>query len=139
MTVNKYQPHVHILPEDDANRQLANGFLLEPSVLINRIQVLEEAGGWNDVLERFCSIHAAEMSRFPSRVMVLLIDVDDHLNRLERARERIPEQLVDKVFILGVLSRPEDLKQELGSYESIGLRIAQDCREGTASSGDTGC
>ena len=29
MSVNKYQPHVLVLPEDDANRQLANGFLLD--------------------------------------------------------------------------------------------------------------
>lgn len=28
MSVNKYKPHVLVLPEDDANRQLANGFLL---------------------------------------------------------------------------------------------------------------
>jgi hypothetical protein len=29
MSVNKYHPHVLVLPEDDANRQLANGFLLD--------------------------------------------------------------------------------------------------------------
>ena len=131
MTINKYQPHVHVLPEDDANRQLANGFLLDPLVLINRIQVLEVAGGWNEVLEHFCSIHSLEMKRFPGRAMVLLIDLDGYLNRLQKARERIPEQLAERVFILGVLSRPEDLKQDLGSYEDIGLRMAQDCREGT--------
>ena len=27
MSVNKYKPHVLLIPEDDANRQLANGFL----------------------------------------------------------------------------------------------------------------
>lgn len=29
MSVNKERPHVLILPEDDANRQLANGFQLD--------------------------------------------------------------------------------------------------------------
>jgi hypothetical protein len=29
MSVNKYQPHVLLLPEDDANTELANGFVLE--------------------------------------------------------------------------------------------------------------
>lgn len=28
MSTNKFQPHVLIFPEDDANRQIANGFLL---------------------------------------------------------------------------------------------------------------
>jgi hypothetical protein len=33
--VNRYLPHVLVLPEDDANRQIANGFVLDldPSVL----------------------------------------------------------------------------------------------------------
>ena len=40
MSVNKYLPHVLVLPEDDANRQLANGFLLDPNLLDRRIQLL---------------------------------------------------------------------------------------------------
>jgi hypothetical protein len=44
MSVNKYQPHILVLPEDDANRQLANGFVLDQSVATRNIQVLEEVG-----------------------------------------------------------------------------------------------
>ncbi len=32
MSVNKYKPHVLILPEDDADRQIANGFCTELGV-----------------------------------------------------------------------------------------------------------
>ncbi len=42
MSVNKFLPHVLVLPEDDADSQLANGFLLNRRCLIQRIQVLEE-------------------------------------------------------------------------------------------------
>ena len=28
MSVNRHQPHVFVLPEDDANRQMAIGFIL---------------------------------------------------------------------------------------------------------------
>jgi hypothetical protein len=35
--MNRYQPHVFVLPEDDANRQLANGFLLDESLIVRRI------------------------------------------------------------------------------------------------------
>jgi len=63
--------------------------------------------------------------------MVLLIDFDDREERLQYAKARIPERLIDRVFILGSLSDPESLRANLGSYETIGLAMARDCREGT--------
>jgi hypothetical protein len=131
MSVNRHSPHVYVLPEDDANRQVANGFILDPSILDHRIRVLEEAGGWKETLDRFVSIYAAEMDRFPERLMVLIIDFDGRTDRLDVARGRIPEHLTERVFILGALNEPEDLRREIGSYETIGLAMAQDCREGT--------
>jgi len=131
MSVNKYLPHVLVLPEDDANRQLANGFLLDQYRSTWKIQVLEEVGGWVQVLEHFLSDHAVAMDRYPGRFMVLLIDFDGRQERLQDARETIPERLTDRVFILGALSEPEALKANLGSYETIGLAMARDCREET--------
>jgi hypothetical protein len=131
MSVNKYLPHVLVLPEDDANRQLANGFLLDQYLSTWKIQVLEEVGGWVQVLERFLSDHVVAMDRYPGRFMVLLIDFDGRQERLQDAREKIPERLTDRVFILGALSEPEALKANLGSYETIGLAMARDCREET--------
>ena len=131
--VNRYQPHVLVLPEDDANRQLANGFVLylDQSVL-TRIQVLEEVGGWNEVLNRFESDHVAGMDRFTNRFMILLIDFDGSTERLKDAKSRIPEHLRERVFILGAWNEPEDLKAAgLGLYEEIGSAMAQDCREET--------
>ena len=133
MSVNKYQPHVFVLPEDDANRQLANGFLkkLDRSAP-TKVQVLPEAGGWSEVLNRFQSDHIADMDRYPNRFMVLLIDFDGNDMRLAHVRNRIPEQLADRVFVLGAWSEPEKLKSAgLGSYEEIGSAMAQDCRDDT--------
>jgi len=31
MSPNQYQPHILVLPEDDANRQIANGFIQAPN------------------------------------------------------------------------------------------------------------
>lgn len=131
MSVNRHQPHVLVLPEDDANRQLANGFLLHPSLLIRKIQVLREAGGWTQVLERFQSDHVVEMSRYPKRFMVLLIDFDGEEERFTRTKAAIPEHLTERVFILGAWTEPEALKRALGPYEKIGEGMASDCREGT--------
>jgi hypothetical protein len=130
---NRYQPHVWVLPEDDANRQLANGFVLDldqPSS--RRIQVLPEVGGWRAVLDTFESDHVAEMDRLTQRYMVLLIDFDGEEGRLTEVKRRIPERLTGRVFILGAWSEPEALKAAgLGSYETIGRAIAKDCREQT--------
>jgi hypothetical protein len=130
MSINKYQPHVYVLPEDDANRQLAIGFRLDKQVLIRRIVVLEVAGGWIHVLEHFKSDHVSEMERYPARLMVLLIDLDGGEERLATAKAAVPEHLADRVFILGARTEPEALRQaHLGSYETIGLAMAKDCRE----------
>jgi hypothetical protein len=130
--VNKHLPHLFVLPEDRANTQLTNGFQLEmDSTRLGQMKVLEEAGGWRRVLEQFESVHAAFMDRCPNRFMVLLIDFDSSDTRLDDARNRIPERLRDRVFILGAWNEPEDLKRELGTYEEIGSAMARDCREET--------
>src|SRR5271167_1351283 len=132
MSPNRELPHVLVLPEDDANRQLANGFHLQIAWNLQRqMQVLPVAGGWVDVLSLFESEHVAEMDRWNRRFMVLLIDFDGHQERLNYARGRLPEGLADRVFILGVLSRPEALTAATArSYEDIGKTMAEDCRQG---------
>jgi hypothetical protein len=129
--VNKERPHILVLPEDGANSQLANGFLL--GVDLNRqrqMKVLAEAGGWRHVLHIFESDHIAEMNRYTHRFMILLIDFDGQQDRLADVLPIIPDNLTDRVFVLGTLTEPEDLKREERiSYEAIGSKLAQDCRE----------
>jgi hypothetical protein len=45
---NKFKPHVLVLPEDDANRQIANGFLSNSKLVVRAIQVLPIVGGWQE-------------------------------------------------------------------------------------------
>lgn len=130
MSCNNYQPHVHILPEDDANRQLANGFVLglNPSDL-RKIQVLPEAGGWREVLTHFSRDHVAGMDRYPHRCVVLLLDFDESETRLDEIKQIVPKHLQERVFVFGAWSEPERLKAAgLVSYEQIGSKIAEDCR-----------
>lgn len=132
MGVNTDLPHVMVLPEDDANRQLANGFWQEVDWnRQRRMQVLAEAGGWNEVLALFRSEHVSYMDRWHSRFMVLLIDFDSKGDRLNNARRAIPERLAERVFVLGAWSEPEALRADLGPYEKIGSDMAKDCRDGT--------
>jgi hypothetical protein len=131
VNVNKYEAHVLVLPEDRANSQIANGFLRDLALSVERIRVLPEAGGWREVLERF-STYVRTMEKYRLSLMVLLIDFDRRGDRLEQAMARVPDSLADRVFVLGAWTEPEDLKRaKLGSYEAIGLKLAKDCREGT--------
>jgi hypothetical protein len=71
------------------------------------------------------------MDRYTDRHMVLLIDFDGEEGRLNHAMERIPERSRGRVFSLGSWTEPEALKSAgLGSYEAIGGRMANACREG---------
>jgi hypothetical protein len=130
---NNYLPHVLVLPEDDANRQLVIGFLLEPALALRArsIQVLTPAGGWGQVIERFKSDYVASMSQYTERFMVLLIDFDEQADRLDYVRRQIPDALKDRVFIIGAWSEPEELKLRIGPYEEVGKALASDCYEDT--------
>jgi len=133
MSVNKNLPHILVLPEDKADSQLANGFHLEIDLTRQRqMQVLPVAGGWIEVLERFKVDHVIEMERYPKRFMVLLIDFDGREDRLDKAKEVVPNDLKERVFVLGVRSEPEGLRKAgLGSPETVGKALAKECREET--------
>jgi hypothetical protein len=132
MSPNKDHPHILVLPEDDANRQLADRFHERIDWKCYRqMQVLPEAGGWTHVVDDFLAVHVGAMDRYPARFMVLLIDCDGNEERLQHVKERIPEHLVERVFILGALTKPEALRPRLGSYKEIGEKLARDCREDT--------
>lgn len=134
MSVNKYRPHILVLPEDDANREIVNGFLLHPDLDPRVIEVLPPARGWSHVVEDFIQVHVREMRKYPKRRMVLLVDFDQQSPRLDQVKDKIPRELIDKVFVLGVFSKPERLKGEMRkSFEEIGKALAQDCTDDTRS------
>lgn len=132
MSCNAYMPHVLVIPEDDANRQLANGFVGAPGIAPRRIQVLPPAGGWRGVVETLLSDHVSGMRRFEQRLVVLLLDFDEQVDaRRGFVEENVPGDLASRVFTVGVLSEPERLRQDLDlALEEIGAVLAGECRGG---------
>lgn len=128
---NKFKPHVLVLPEDDANRQIANGFMLEPSLRQRNLQVLPPAGGWAVARDKLKAEHVPELSRLPQRIMVVLVDFDGRSERREQILGDIPHEIRKRIFVLGVFSEPERLKAALGSYEKIGRELAAGCATNT--------
>jgi len=129
---NKYQPHIHVFAEDDANRQIANGFLLGPNLNNRAVKVLPLPGGWKKTVEEFTKEYAPEMRQLRHRMMVLLIDFDDNENRLSYVESHIPDDLKARVFVLGVVSEPENLRTDIKkTFEEIGEALAKDCSDNT--------
>ncbi len=132
MSVNNYRPHILVLPEDSANSEIANGFLLNPNLNERLIQVLPFARGWMTVVDKFTDDHVSKMRLYPERMIVLLIDFDEQEGRLDFVSAKIPSDLKDRVFVLGVLSEPEQLKSDIKKgFEEIGEALATDCSDNT--------
>lgn len=132
MSVNKSKPHILILPEDDANRQIANGFIQNLNINSRAIQVLQIANGWKKAVDSFITDHVPKMQQFPNRMMVLIIDFDQREDRLSYIQSYIPDALKEKVFILGVKSNPENLRKVTNTtFEGLGKALAEDCVNNT--------
>ena len=132
MSINRDLAHLLVLPEDQANASIVNGFLLHPQLRAKSIQVLPNAGGWKKVVEKFKKTHIPLMQRHPLRQIVLLIDFDNRDDRFEHINNQIPDDLKDRVFILGVFNEPEKLKGCLRkNFEAIGEELAANCASNT--------
>ncbi len=128
MSVNKFEPHLLVLPEDDANRQLVNGFITSPNLKIKAIQVLPVACGWENAVRTFLNEEIQKLRTYNQRRFLLLIDFDEDLERRNEISSQIPEDVSNRVFVLGVLSEPERLRVMLGmNYEKIGASLADEC------------
>jgi hypothetical protein len=127
MSVNRYQPHVYVLPEDAANREIANGFQLHGSLNSHSIQVMPTLRGWPDVRDKFADEYVRILRNNTNTHVVLLIDFDENLDRPNAMN--IPAELRNRVFVIGVWSTPEDLRRTmLASFEQIGWKLADACR-----------
>ena len=130
--MNKYRPHVYLIPEDDANRQIANGFVLHHAVQSLNIQIMPPAGGWAKVLETFKDEYLQVLHNFSDAHVIMLIDFDDaYVGRRDRFEKIIPDDVKSRVFVVGSKVTPEILKSKVKmTLEKIGTSLAQECHGG---------
>ncbi|MCX6362236.1 MAG: hypothetical protein NT029_20765 [Armatimonadetes bacterium] len=137
--INRYRPHVLILPEDAANGDIANGFVR--CVDHERaVQILPAAGGWSHARNALRDEHVPELRKFGHEQLVVLIDFDGRAERREDFAAVVPPDLTDRLFVVGVWTEVEELRQSLASrglvrpntLEGIGELLADECRDGPA-------
>lgn len=133
--INRYKKHIIVLPEDEDNIQIANGFLVHhPNLKERAIQVMGPCRGWKKVVDVFTEEYALEMmGKYSDRMIVLLMDFDNNYEkRLSYVKDRIPPELKERVFVLGVLSEPKNLSRDINKdFEKIGEALAKDCPDKT--------
>lgn len=131
---NRFADHLLVLPEDDANRRLVNGFLMNVNVNQRCVQALNEAGGWRNVLSAMQDPGViAGLSNYPKRHLLLMIDFDQHaaqrLQHYADLRAALPPSVQGRVYLLGSLETPERLRAVCGmQLEAIGSQLAGHCQ-----------
>lgn len=130
MSVNKNKPHFFVIPEDDADRQIAVGFVQHYRVVVQRqIQVVEPAGGWARVLDTFKEEYLPLVQKDLRTHVVMIVDFDgDTAGRRSHFEAETPEDIRDRVFVIGPRDTPELLRKSLRKgYEEIGWSLAEYC------------
>ncbi len=130
--VNRYRPHVWLIPEDDADRELAVGFLNHEAVADRVVGVRAPAGGWHEVLDVFESEYLPQLRRHLGAHVVMLIDFDGDESRRAHFEARIADDVRPRVFVIGSKDDPETLsarwecrwKKSAGNWPRIVLRTS---------------
>ena len=128
MAANKHIPHLYVIPEDDANRQMAVGFEKDDRIRARAIQIVAPAGGWVKALEKLEVDYFTLLRSNQNSHVLVLIDCDAKSNRINNAFAKVPSEIKERVFILGTLNEPEVLKRSLNTpLEKIGELIIEEC------------
>ena len=141
MGVNKFKPHIRILPEDHACADILNGFMLHDQLMFT-IQPMSVAGGWPKAKSLLQNVHVPEMRQNPNIYLVVLIDMDKKTapiiepeeTRKHEFHKLVPSELMARVAFLGAWKDPESLTRKTNrSREEIGMQLATECYDGTRS------
>ncbi|WP_395144447.1 hypothetical protein [Armatimonas sp.] len=129
MAGNRYKNRVEIFVEDDANRELVNGFLRVGYLPYRKdIIVVTPAGGWRVLKNKFSEEYIKRMRNDKFLHVVLVVDFDDKDDRFTEVSSVIPSDLCDRVMLIGMKDEPEDMRRSMGKHlEDIGEEIAKAC------------
>lgn len=130
MAVNEFQKYLLILSEDDAYRDIANGFANHFAVAYQKIHIPSPAGGWGKLLKLFSKECVSDVRHHKGCHVLLLLDFDGRPEHYSGKISRsIPTDIKNRVFVLGCMDEAENIKRELGPgrFEAIGEKLAESC------------
>jgi hypothetical protein len=129
MGVNRERPHVEILVEDDANRQILNGFSLHHAYG-TQVHIPKVAGGWPKVRAEVAQTYVRRMRQNPHLHLILVVDFDERDGRYETIFSEVPDDLKARVMLIGAKDDPQALARAARkSREALGQELAEACFE----------
>lgn len=141
MSINRQRKHVIFFGEDEATRNLAQGFCESEKINDLKCEVWSTYGtGWQSTID---AIETVRMSRYPQTHLVLVIDLDrrgeDRIAALKREIANCPCK--DRVYIIGCTKDVQALQRSFTPVNSIGKLSAQETGRTIAdrSSKDVSC
>ena len=130
MSANKYTRHLIVIPEDQAVCDIVNGFSTYLDANERQFSVYDLARGWERGRDTLLQLSEGYMRKYPYSYAVLIVDFDGNAHRGSEIKNQIPEEVRDRVFVVGVLNEPEDLKDSTGmKFEELGRQIAGGCKD----------
>ena len=101
MSPNRYQPHLLVIPEDKANQDIVNGFLLHVEYNARQLQVLGFANGWLKGKDKLLELSEGDLVKNKNAHALLLIDHDGDSARGSNIKALISDDVKDRVFVIG--------------------------------------
>jgi hypothetical protein len=109
---------------------MVNGFSTLLEINERQFYVYDLARGWERGKETLLKLSKGYMREYPSSYALLIVDFDGNAHRGSEIKNQIPEEVRDRVFVVGVLNEPENLKNSTGmKFEQLGLQIAEGCKD----------
>jgi len=135
MGVNFYKKHLYILLEDAPYREILNGTKMT-NFNYDVVKVNHLSRGWKVVFEDFMD-SIAMLKKYENRYTLLLMDFDyKFISRLEKFHQSVPEELKNRVFILGIDNKESDALKSFfrtPNFEKIGKNLVENCSDGDLS------
>ena len=132
MSVNLALPHLIVIPEDNANREIANGFRLIIEKNDRQFLMKKPARGWPNGRYELVALSdsTGHLQKYKSSHAALIVDFDGKRERGSEIKQLVSEEVIDRVFVIGVLSEPEKLRNATGmKFEQLGIQIAEGCKD----------
>jgi hypothetical protein len=109
---------------------MVNGFSTLLEINERQFYVYDLARGWERGKETLLKLSKGYMREYPSSYALLIVDFDGNAHRGSEIKNQIPEEVRDRVFVVGVLNEPVNLKNSTGmKFEQLGLQIAEGCKD----------
>lgn len=135
MSVNRYEPYLIVLCEDNAYKDIFLGFEISEHPQISLKPVYQ---GFDDILFQLTnpnSMTSKELKRYNKSYVLALTDADldsQSESNIKKLKDSIPNEYKDRVFVMGSKYEAENIKRAIigkGKWKGVSQELEKSCRD----------